>query len=143
MTVSKIHFREKNYFTDPYYFYLFWGVTYIKYFIWTKNDWVMDPKKIWLSISHLKKGRGATNKMSVFTIQETFVLSSICQKCWGFEYPPPPPTLNFGTYLPPLRLYTSHFYITLNFYSWFQEPVYSEMRKEWLWSFKWKSFIHL
>ena len=47
-------------------------------------------------------GGGTKNKTSVFTIRETFVLSSICKKCQGSEYPPPP-TLNFGTYLPPLK----------------------------------------
>ena len=38
------------------------------------------------SEKNAQKGEGAQkNKMCVFTIQETFVLSSICQKCQGSE----------------------------------------------------------
>ena len=36
----------------------------------------------------------------VFTIQETFVLSSICKKCQGSEWPPPP-YMKLWTWLTP------------------------------------------
>ena len=38
-----------------------------------------------ISFKMRKKGRWNKNKMCVFTIRETFVLSSICQKCQGSE----------------------------------------------------------
>ena len=47
----KIHFREKVYFTDPYYICLFWGGHYYKIFHFNKIWPSYGPKKILLSIS--------------------------------------------------------------------------------------------
>ena len=58
-------------------FYVLWPLPFLSVFREIRS---LSPLKC------AKRGGGIKDKMCVFTIRETFVLSSICQKCQGSEY---------------------------------------------------------